>query len=109
MAKMVEQEDPDPGRPSSSHGHTKIITIYKAAIYENHLKTSRKYFSQLEILRRNCKAGRRDGDVIELRPILPGRQPTNGRIITITEILPKKQGAQAPHQAPQPKSPSPRK
>ena len=29
---------------TSSHGHTKIITIYRAAIYANDIKSRRKYF-----------------------------------------------------------------
>ena len=43
---MEEQENPE---LTSSHGHTKITTIYRATIYENDLKTDRKDFPQLKI------------------------------------------------------------
>ena len=46
VAKMAEQEDPE---LISSHGHTKITTIYRATISENDLKTSRKDLLQLKI------------------------------------------------------------
>ena len=42
---MVEKEDPE---LTSSHGHTKITTIYRAVICENDLKSSRKDFLQLK-------------------------------------------------------------
>ena len=45
MAKMMEKEDPE---ITSSQGHTKITTTYRATIYENNLKTSRKDFPQLK-------------------------------------------------------------
>ena len=38
---MVEYEDSE---LTSSHGNTKMITTYRATIYENDLKTSRKDF-----------------------------------------------------------------
>lgn len=41
VAEIVEQKDPE---LTSSHGPTKIITIYRAAISKNNLKTSRKDF-----------------------------------------------------------------
>ena len=44
MAKMVEEEDPE---LTSFHGHTQIVTLYRATVYENNLKTSRKDFPQL--------------------------------------------------------------
>ena len=36
-------------------------------------------------------------------------QPTNKSIITITEVFPKEQGFQAPHQGPQLRNPTPRR
>ena len=36
--------------------------------------------------------GRRGRNVVLVRPILPGRQPTSGRIITIVEVLLKELG-----------------
>ena len=42
---MGEYEDPE---LTSTYGHTKIITIYRATIYENNLKTSKKDFLQLK-------------------------------------------------------------
>ena len=50
VAKMVEEEDPE---FTSFHGHTQTVTLYRATIYENNLKTSRKDFPQLKIQRRN--------------------------------------------------------
>ena len=47
---MAEQEDP---KLTSSHGHTKNTTIYRATIDENDLKTSRKGLLQPKIERRN--------------------------------------------------------
>ena len=43
---MVEQEDSE---LTSSHGNNKITTIYRAAIYDDYMKTSRKDFTQLKI------------------------------------------------------------
>ena len=39
--------------------------------------------------------------------ITPGRQPTNDRMITTAEVLPKAEGVQASHRAPQPGFPVP--
>ena len=47
---MAEQEDPE---LTSSYGHTKNTTIYRAHIDENELKTSRKDFLQLNPYRKN--------------------------------------------------------
>ena len=33
--------------------------------------------------------GREDRDTVQLRPTTPGMQPTNGRVITVAEVLPK--------------------
>ena len=46
MTKMVKQEDSE---ITSSHGYTIITTIHTATIYENNLKTNRKYLQQLKI------------------------------------------------------------
>ena len=43
---MVEWGDPE---DTSLQKPTKIITIYKATIYENYLKTNRKDLPQLKI------------------------------------------------------------
>ena len=50
VAKMEDQEDPE---LTSSQGHTKITTIYRATIDEKNWKTSRKGFLQLKIKRKN--------------------------------------------------------
>lgn len=42
---MVEEKDLE---PTSSHGHAKTIAAYRAIIYDNDVKTSRKDFLQLE-------------------------------------------------------------
>ena len=42
VAKLVEEKDPE---FSSSHRYTKITIIYRATVYGNDLKTSRKDFS----------------------------------------------------------------
>lgn len=47
---MAQQEDP---QLTSSHGHTKMTTIYKAAITENELKTSRKDLLPMKIQRKH--------------------------------------------------------
>lgn len=52
---------------------------------------------------------KRGRDVIQSRPILMDRQPTNGRTITNAEVLPKEQRVQASHQAPQPRKRSPQR
>lgn len=59
------------------HYHTTTCTI----IYENSLKTSRR--------RKHNKKGGRGGDTIWSSLISLGRQPTNGRIMTIAHALPK--------------------
>ena len=41
---MVESEDAE----LISHRHTKITTTYRATIYENNLKASKKDFPQLK-------------------------------------------------------------
>lgn len=41
MAKMLEQEDPE---VSFFYGHTKIVTISRATVDKNDLKTSKKDF-----------------------------------------------------------------
>ena len=46
VANMLKQDNPE---LTSSHGYTKITTIYRATIYENDLKTSRNYFPQLKV------------------------------------------------------------
>ena len=43
---MAEKKDPE---LTFSHGHTKIRTIYRTAIDENDLQTSRKDHLQLKI------------------------------------------------------------
>ena len=43
---MVEQEDPE---LTSSHGYSKITTIYRATIHEEDWKTSRKDLLQLKM------------------------------------------------------------
>ena len=102
---MVAQEDPE---RTSQQGHTKITATYRATIYLNGLNTSRKDFSQLKTSRRNHnETGRRNGDAIQSGPTHLGGQPTNGKNITIIEVLYVKQGAQAPHWAPQPKGRAP--
>ena len=84
---MAEYIDPE---LTTSHRHTKIRTTYKATIYENDLKTSRKDFPQLKTKRRNhSEKGWRGGDMVESGPIVPGQRSTNGRNITIIEVLPK--------------------
>ena len=51
---------------SSSHRYIKITTTYKATIYENDLKASRKDFPQLKISSRNHnKMDRKDEDAIQ--------------------------------------------
>ena len=45
-------------------------------------------------------------NIIQLRPTPLGRQPTNKRIITIAEVLPKDPEVQNPHQAPWTGSPA---
>ena len=52
VGKKVEYEDP---KLTSSHGNTKITTIYRATTNEN-LKTSRKDFPQLKIKRASLVA-----------------------------------------------------
>ena len=47
---MAVQEDP---KLTSSHGHNKITTIYRATIDESDLKTRRKGLLQPKIERRN--------------------------------------------------------
>ena len=42
VTKMAWQKNPE---LSFSQEHTKIITTERASIYENHLKTNRKYFN----------------------------------------------------------------
>lgn len=49
----------------SSHRHVKITTTYKATIYENDLKASRKDWPQLKISRRNHKMDRKGEDAIQ--------------------------------------------
>ena len=44
--KMAEQEDPE---LTSSHGHTKITTIYRATVDDNELKVSGKDFPKPKI------------------------------------------------------------
>ena len=84
---MVEYEDPG---LASSYEHTKITTTYRQTISENDLKTSRKDFPQLKTKRRNhSEKGWRGGDMVESGPIVPGQRSTNGRNITIIEVLPK--------------------
>ena len=85
VAKMVEEEDPE---LTSFHGHTQIVTLYRATIYENNLKTSRKDFPHLRMLRRSNRKG---GHNVPSRPSAPllVRQPTNRRPITTAEVLPR--------------------
>ena len=52
VGKKVEYEDP---KLTSSHGNTKITTIYRATTNEN-MKTSRKDFPQLKINRASLVA-----------------------------------------------------
>ena len=47
---------------------------------------------QLKIGRRNHKTGKRGVAAVYSRLIAPGEGPTKGRIITIAEFRPKKQG-----------------
>ena len=42
MAKMVEEEDP---APTSSHGHTKITTTYKATIDETRRRAGNVFYN----------------------------------------------------------------
>ena len=54
---MMEKEG---SKLTSSHGHTKITTIYRVIIYENEPKTSRKDFPRLKVQRRGhnrCAGG----------------------------------------------------
>ena len=88
MAKVAEKEDPE---LTSSGGHTKIATISSATVYDNNLKTGRRNFPQLSIQRRtHNKMSRRDRDSV-VKTHTPGRRPTNGKVITIAEVLPKEQ------------------
>ena len=41
------------------------------------------------------------GNTVQSRPTPSGRLPTNTRIITTAEVLPREQGVQAPHWTPQ--------
>ena len=60
MTEMVEKEDSE---LTSFHRHTEITTIYRATIFENHLKSSKKDSLQLKILGRNYNdLDRRGGD-----------------------------------------------
>ena len=60
VAKKTEQEEPE---LIASSGHTKIATIYRATIYENDLKMSRKHFPQLKTQKRShTKVGRMGRD-----------------------------------------------
>ena len=67
------------------------------------MQTRRKELLQLKLQKKNHdKAIRKGRNMVQPRPILPGRQPTNRRLITTAEILPRERGVQALHQAPQP-------
>lgn len=85
VAKMVEEEDPE---LTSFHGHTQIVTLYRATLYENSLKTGRKDFPHLRMLRRNHRKG---GHNVQSRPSAPllVRQPTNRRAIATAEVFPR--------------------
>ena len=85
MAMMVEEEDPE---LTSFHGHTQTVTLYRATIYENNLKTSRKDVPHLRMLRRSNRKG---GHNVQSRPSAPllVRQPTNRRLITTAEVFPR--------------------
>ena len=60
-AEMTDRKILNSPPPS---GTPKITTIYRATIYENNLKTSRKNFPQVKIQRRNHKTGRRSGNSV---------------------------------------------
>lgn len=51
--------------------------------------------------------GRRGGVAYDQIAYPQGGQPTNKRIVTIPEALPKEQGAGASHWVPQPRGPAP--
>ena len=102
---MAEWEDPE---LTCSHEHTKMKAIYRTAIYENNLKTSRKGFPQQIMWRRShSKMARRSGDTAYSGLMPLGWRPTNGRDGTTAEVLPQEQRVWAPHWAFQPRGPTP--
>ena len=63
-----------------------------ASIYENDLKTSIKKFLQLKIPKTNhSEMGRRGRDIVKTTSL--DRQPTNRRIITLTEFSPRSEAS----------------
>lgn len=86
-------EDPE---LTSSCGHRTITTVYRATMYENILKTSRKDFLQVKKIKKELE--RRGRDLVKSSHTLPGlggqgRWPTeHRRRITIAEFSQKSEG-----------------
>ena len=82
-----------------SRATIKITTIYRATINKNNLKISRTDIKKK--LKKDGQEQQRHGII----KTLICRQPTKGRNMTITQVLPIEQEVQVPQWAPQPRNP----
>lgn len=75
--------------PKNKKKKHNYLSIYRATIYKNDVKTSKKYFSQLKIkIKKYNKMGRNGRNTGYSRPTPLTTQPTNRMVITIGEVLP---------------------
>ena len=79
-------EDPE---LTSSQRHTKIATIYRIIIDEKDQKTSRKNLLQLKITEGTTIRQVGGAKTWYIQNHNPGGQPTDGKTITVAEVLSK--------------------
>ena len=78
---------------TSTHEHTRITTIYRETTEEKGQETSPRDLPQPKIRGRNHKTRSRESrDPAQARPRFPRGRPTNLRVMTTAEVLPKERG-----------------